>query len=62
MRGMNAFPPGPARFGPGNLPRQGGEPGRGPNSGGSDDFARRLDKIISELEQLKRDMNGPRRR
>jgi translation initiation factor IF-2 len=59
--GANGFPGGPGRFGPdgGRGPR--GEAGRGPSRDGSNDFAHRLDRIIAELEQLKKDMNGPRR-
>ena len=42
--------------------RPGGDgPGRGPGAGGPPDMGRRLDHIINELEQLKKDLDAQRR-
>jgi hypothetical protein len=49
-------PRGPGAGGPGGP----GGP-RGPGAGGSPDIGRRIDRIINELEQLKRDLQSQRR-
>lgn len=49
-------PRGPGERGPGGP----GGPGR-PGAGGSPDVARRIDRIINELEELKKDLQIPRR-
>jgi len=59
------------RFGPDGLRGPGGGPGgRGPGgpggpgrpgAGESPDVARRIDRIINELEELKKELQGPRR-
>ncbi|MSR55654.1 MAG: hypothetical protein EXS09_20580 [Gemmataceae bacterium] len=63
-------PPGPGGFGQGfgNFGRGPGGPGTGTatgparrDGGGNADFEKRLDHIIGELEQLKKDMKGGQR-
>jgi hypothetical protein len=59
-RGPGGFGPGMSGFrGPG--PMGGGPRGFGGSGSGSSDFARRIDRIIEELEQLKRDLPRPKR-
>jgi hypothetical protein len=53
MMGMGGF------GGPGGGAGNQGQ--RGPNTGAGDDFAQRLDRIITELQQLQRDMRNRRR-
>lgn len=65
-QGIGRFgPDGPRGSGsPGGLrgPGAGGSGGdRGPGAGASPDIARRLDRIINELEELKRDLQSQRR-
>jgi hypothetical protein len=60
-RAFGGFAPGGPR-GPGGGPGARGPGGRrGPGAGGPPDIGRRLDRIIGELEELKRDLQAQRR-
>jgi translation initiation factor IF-2 len=60
-RAFDRFAPGGPR-GPGGGPGARGPGGRrGPGTGGPPDIGRRLDRIIDELERLKKDLEAPRR-